>query len=128
MGRELASSINFAPQHHYVLQAAIAKLNAWVRTGEPTPTAPPIAVAEADPPQLVLDANGLVEGGVRTPLVDVPIAKTSGIAADDSAVTGLFGSGEPFDAATLSRLYPGGSAEYLERLNAATSPAHARCV
>jgi hypothetical protein len=123
MGRRLSYSINFAPQHHYVLQAAIAKLNTWVRTGEPAPTAPPMAVAEANPPQLVLDANGLVEGGVRTPWVDVPIAKTSGIAADESAMSFLFGSGESFDAATLSRLYPGGSAEYLERFTEALNRA-----
>ena len=31
----------------------------------------------------------------------------------------LFGSGEPFDAATLSRLYPGGRTEYLERFGGA---------
>lgn len=119
MGTQLSYCINFAPQHHYVLQAAIAKLNTWVRTGEPSPTARPMAVTEADPPQLVLDANGLAEGGVRTPWVDVPIARTSGIAADESPMSFLFGSGEPFDAAALSRLYPGGSAEYLERFTAA---------
>ena len=33
MGQELEHYINFAPQHHYVLQAAIAGLHAWVRTG-----------------------------------------------------------------------------------------------
>jgi hypothetical protein len=119
MGTRLSYCINFAPQHHYVLQAAIAKLNTWVRTGEPAPTAPPMAVTEGDPPQLVLDANGLVEGGVRTPWVDVPIARTSGIAADESPMSFLFGSGEVFDAASLSRLYPGGSAEYLERFTEA---------
>jgi hypothetical protein len=31
----------------------------------------------------------------------------------------LFGSGEMFDGATLSRLYPGGRADYLERFTAA---------
>ncbi len=31
----------------------------------------------------------------------------------------LFGCGEPFDAATLRRLYPGGLAEYLESFTAA---------
>ncbi len=39
MGTQLSYSINFAPQHHYVLQAAIASLNNWVRTGEPAPAA-----------------------------------------------------------------------------------------
>ena len=115
MGTRLSYFINFGPQHHYVLQAAIAKLNAWVRTGEPAPTAPPIALTDADPPELVLDANGLAEGGVRTPWVDVPIARTSGIAPEESAMSFLFGSGEVYDTAALSALYPHGSAEYLER-------------
>jgi hypothetical protein len=115
MGTRLSYFINFGPQHHYVLQAAIAKLNAWVRTGEPAPTAPPIALTDADPPELVLDANGLAEGGVRTPWVDVPIARTSGIAPEESAMSFLFGSGEVYDTAALSALYPHGSAAYLER-------------
>jgi Alpha/beta hydrolase domain len=119
MGTRLSYCINFAPQHHYVLQAAIAHLNAWVRRGEPAPSAPPIALTEADPPRLDLDANGLAKGGVRTPWVDVPIAKTSGIAGNESDMSFLFGSGEMFDAAALRALYPGGSAEYLEQFTAA---------
>jgi hypothetical protein len=119
MGTPLSYCINFAPQHHYVLQAAIAKLNTWVRTGEPAPTAPPIILASADPPRLDLDANGLATGGVRTPWVDVPIAKTSGTAPDESPMSFIFGSGEMFDTAALRALYPGGSAEYLEQFTEA---------
>jgi hypothetical protein len=119
MGTRLSYCINFAPQHHYVLQAAIAHLHAWVRTGEPAPTAAPIALTEADPPRLDLDANGLARGGVRTPWVDVPIAKTSGIAGNESDMSFLFGSGEMFDTAALRALYPRGSAEYLERFTEA---------
>jgi hypothetical protein len=119
MGTQLSYCINFAPQHHYVLQAAIAKLNAWVRTGEPAPPAPPIDLTEADPPVLDLDANGLAKGGARTPWVDVPIAKTSGLAPDESPMSFIFGSGEMFDTAALRALYPRGSAEYLERFTRA---------
>jgi hypothetical protein len=119
MGAQLSYCINFAPQHHYVLQAAIAKLNTWVRTGEPAPTAPPIAVTDVDPPRLVLDTNELAEGGVRTPWVDVPVAKTSGLAADESAMSFIFGSGEPFAAERLSALYPEGAAEYVSRFTEA---------
>jgi hypothetical protein len=119
MGTRLSYCINFAPQHHYVLQAAIAKLNAWVRTGEPAPPAPPIDLTEADPPVLDLDANGLARGGARTPWVDVPIAKTSGLAPDESPMSFIFGSGEMFDTAALRALYPRGSAEYLERFTGA---------
>ncbi len=35
----------------------------------------------------------------------------------------IFGSGEPFDAATVRRLYPGGAAEYLESFTAALDSA-----
>jgi len=113
MGQQLGHFINFAPQHHYVVQAAIAALNTWVRTGEPAPTGPPIKVLETDPPRAILDANGLAQEGVRTPWVDVPIARTSGIGAEESAMSMIFGSGEPFDAGTVRRLYPGGSTQYL---------------
>jgi hypothetical protein len=119
MGQELSYFINFAPQHHYVLQAAIAKLHDWVRTGEPAPAAPPVTLTRADPPAFGLDANGVAEGGVRTPWVDVPIARTSGLAEGDNPLTLLFGSGEVFDAETLAGLYPGGSGEYLERFTEA---------
>jgi hypothetical protein len=119
MGTQLSYRINFAPQHHYVLQAAIAALHRWVSTGEPAPSAAPIALIDGDPPQLVLDANGLAKDGVRTPWVDVPIARTSGLAPDESPMSFLFGSGEPLDADTLRTRYPGGSAEYLERFTEA---------
>ena len=109
MGQQLGHYINFAPQHHYVVQAAIAALNKWVRSGEPAPTARPIQVREGDRPEPILDSNGLARDGVRTPWVDVPIARTSGVGADESIMAAIFGSGEPFDVATLQRLYPGGA-------------------
>ena len=115
MGQQLGHYINFAPQHHYVLQAALAALETWVRTGEPAPTAARIHVRETEQPQPILDSNGIAQGGIRTPWVDVPIGRTSGGGAEESAMSALFGSGEPFDAATLRRLYPGGRAEYLDR-------------
>jgi hypothetical protein len=125
MGTTLSYAINFAPQHHYVLQAAIARLNAWVRTGTPAPSAEPLALTDDDPPALLGDGHGLARGGVRTPWVDVPVAKTSGLAPDESPMSFLFGSGEVFDAATLHALYPGGSAEYLERFSEALDRAGA---
>ena len=71
----------------------------------------------------VLDAHGLAMGGVRTPWVDVPIARTSGDGGDDSTMSSIFGSGELFDAATVRRLYPGGAADYLQRFAAALDSA-----
>jgi len=123
MGQQLAHCINFAPQHHYVVQAAIAQLHNWVRTGRPAPAAPPMTLSETDPPRFVLDENGLARGGVRTPWVDVPIAKTSGIGSEESLMSTLFGSGERFDTATLGRLYPAGSADYLPRFTRALDQA-----
>jgi Alpha/beta hydrolase domain len=123
MGQRLGHFINFGPQHHYVVQAAIAALNTWVRTGEAAPAAPPLEVRDGELPRPVPDANGLARGGVRTPWVDVPIARTSGLASDESLMAAIFGSGEPFDAATLQRLYPGGPAQYLEGFTAALDEA-----
>lgn len=115
MGQRLSHYINFAPQHHYVLQAALSGLRTWILTGNPAPSAPPMELSGSEPLHLVLDENGLAEGGVRTPWVDVPIARTSGLGGEEGTLTALFGSGEPFDAVTLNRLYPGGATEYLER-------------
>jgi Alpha/beta hydrolase domain len=112
MGQQLDHCINFAPQHHYVLQAALSQLCDWVRTDRPAPSAVPIELSDAQP---ILDTNGLAQGGVRTPWVDVPIARTSGAGSEESTMSSIFGSGELFDAATLRRLYPGGAADYLER-------------
>jgi hypothetical protein len=123
MGQQLGHYINFAPQHHYVVQAALAALNTWAQIGEPAPAAPPISVREADAPQPILDPNGLAQDGVRTPWVDVPIARTSGVGADESLMAAIFGSGEPFDDAKLRRLYPGGAEEYLEGFTTALDTA-----
>ncbi|WP_407684869.1 alpha/beta hydrolase domain-containing protein [Mycobacterium sp. HUMS_1102779] len=119
MGRRLEHYINFGPQHHYVVQAALDALHTWVRTGRPAAAAPPIEVVETESPAPALDANGLARGGVRTPWVDVPTARTSGVGSQESVMAALFGSGEPFDAATLRRLYPGGAGQYLESFTAA---------
>jgi hypothetical protein len=116
MGQQLDHCINFAPQHHYVLQSALSHLRDWVRTGRPPPTGTPLDLHEGEP---VHDAHGIATGGVRTPWVDVPVARTSGDGGDDSTMASIFGSGEPFDAATVRRLYPGGVKEYLERFAAA---------
>lgn len=131
MGQQLAHCINFAPQHHYVVQAAIAGLGRWARGGGPAANAERIALSESNPPQLVLDENGLARGGIRTPWVDVPVARTSGVASGETggSATGervmsqIFGFGELFDTATLGRLYPGGPADYLAQFTQALDQA-----
>lgn len=118
MGQELRHCINFGPQLHYVLQAALAQLVGWTRAGTPPPSAPPIDLTGDEPPQLIVDANGLATGGVRTPWVDVPVAWTLGLGDADTVMALLFGSGEVFDAEALGRLYPGGATDYLARFTA----------
>jgi hypothetical protein len=123
MGQQLAHNINFGPQHHYVVQAALAALNDWVATGEPAPGANPLEVHESAAPQPVPDGNGIARGGIRTPWVDVPIARTSGLGGDESIMSAIFGAGELFDAKTIQRLYPGGGTQYLESFTAALDAA-----
>ena len=72
---------------------------------------------------MILDANCFARGGVRTPWVDVPVARTSGIGFGESPLVQLFGSGELFDGDTLRRLYPGGVSDYLERFTPALDAA-----
>lgn len=123
MGQELAHNINFGPQHHYVVQAALAALNTWVATGEPAPGADLLEVRESSAPQPVADGNGIARGGIRTPWVDVPIARTSGLGGEESIMSAIFGTGELFDANTIQRLYPGGSTQYLESFTGALDAA-----
>lgn len=119
MGMDLAKPINNAPQHHYVLEAALWNLDRWIRIGQAPPTVAPIKLSEDDqsgaPTSFALDANGLAEGGVRTPWVDVPTARLSGVGNSGGPLGFMVGVCEPFDSATLARLYPGGKRAYLKK-------------
>lgn len=120
-GEPLEKPINNAPQHHYVVQGAIAKLDRWVRTDKAPAKAGPIAMNSTEddaPPSFAEDANGVTVSGVRTPWVDAPIARTSGTGNAGNILASLAGSTEPFDSATLARLYPGGKSDYLKRFEA----------
>jgi hypothetical protein len=121
----VALNINNAAQHHYVVEAALWNLNRWIKSGRAAPKAEPMTVkaAENARPTLVLDSNGLALGGVRTPWVDVPIERTSGLGNSGGPLGSLVGSCGPFDAATLARLYPGGKREYLKKFEASLSRA-----
>jgi hypothetical protein len=115
---QLDHPMNFGAPHHYVVQAALWQLDQWVRTGEAAPQAPSLNVNEEVVPKLVTDANGLAEGGVRTPWVDVPSAVLSGVGNSGNPMGGMVGLGKPLDAETLKRLYPGGKADYLKKFEA----------
>ena len=121
LGADLAKPANNAPQHHYVVEAALWNLDRWIRTGQAPAKARPMKLREIQPGTPVsfaLDANGLVEGGIRTPWVDVPTARLSGTPNSGGPLGFLVGSCEPFDQATLDRLYPGGKKEYLQKFEA----------
>ena len=123
---KLVKPMNAAPQHHYVAMAALSHLEAWVRTGRAPPKAPQLQVATpvaGGPSSLVLDAEGNAKGGIRSPWVDVPTAKHSGLGNSGGPLGFLAGSTELFDAVTLQRLYPGGKADYMARFNKALTRA-----
>jgi hypothetical protein len=110
--------INSGPQH-FVLKAAIAALNRWVREGTPPPAAPRI---ETNDNRIVRDEHGNALGGIRTPHVDVPIATLSGEGQGGSVLCILFGTTTLFDAQKLAILYPD-QAAYLNAFSASTDAA-----
>src|SRR6202789_1038130 len=127
MGMTLPQPINSAPQHHYVMQAALAALNRWVVSGEAPPHGQRLDVNQSAVPQLVLDENGNAKGGIRSPWVDVPTSRLSGLAPGlgqtPRGLADLLGTTEVFNAAALSALYPGGQAEYVGMFNASLKSA-----
>jgi len=127
MGMTLPQAINAAPQHHYVMQAALASLNRWVVSKQAPPHGQRLDVNTSGAPKLVLDDNGNAAGGVRSPWVDVPTSRLSGLVAGlgqmQRGLPDLLGTTEPFHADVLARLYPGGKPEYLGKFSAALKAA-----
>jgi hypothetical protein len=122
-GQTLGAPINSGPQQHYVLNAALYRLNRWVRDGEAPPMAPRLDAANAGSPSFALDETGNARGGVRTPWVETPLAALSGLGQTGPGFAPLFGTTKTFDAATRSHLYPGGRGQYLEQFAQATRAA-----
>jgi Alpha/beta hydrolase domain len=123
LGRRLARPMNSAPQHHYVLMAALAALRTWVAEGRPPESAPLLCLSGTLPPMLLADAVGNATGGIRSPWIDVPIARMSGVGQSGSIFAALFGVTEPFDQRRLLDLYPNGRADYLDKFAAALNSA-----
>jgi len=107
--------INSGPQH-FVLNAAVAALNRWVREGTLPPVAPRI---EMNGSTIVRDEYGNARGGIRTPYVDVPIATLSGEGQGGSVLCILFGTTTPLDTETLASLYAD-QAAYVAAVEAST--------
>ena len=108
--------INTGP-HHEVVQAALHHQVGWAAGGEAPPEAPRIEVDDdADDGEVVItrDEHGIAIGGVRNPLVDVPISASTGEPAGgagleelvvDGDICVLFGTTIPFDQPTLLELH-----------------------
>lgn len=106
------------------LQAALAHLESWVADG----TAPPEfefldSTGTGEGIELERDDLGIATGGVRTPIVDVPLAANVGDANNTPGFCRVFGHSSPFDAATLAELYPAGADEYRDAFDEATDTA-----
>jgi hypothetical protein len=85
-----------------VMRSAFAALADWAIEGEAPPTTPDIEIAGD---QIVRDADGLAQGGARTPAVDAPTAALTGITPAESVFCSLFGGGERLSAAQLAARY-----------------------
>jgi len=112
--------LNAGP-HTYILRSALHSLDGWVRTGEP-PMSMPKLEANADLSAYLMDANGNVMGGIRTPFVDVPLAKLSGSGQEGDAFCGLFGTTLGFTPDELTALYPT-TQDFVGKWNASTDAA-----
>jgi Alpha/beta hydrolase domain len=98
------SPINTGPAH-FVLDAAFSSLNRWVADGDVPPIAPRLQTTGVGPVVFATDANGNVVGGIRTPAVDAPVAKLSGLPQGGSQFCFLFGTTTPFTPTQLAALY-----------------------
>ena len=103
--------INAGPQR-YVVQAALRALVNWAAAGTPPSAAPPIQFESEHPPVIARDKAGNALGGVRTPLVDVPVAALSGEGPPGKPLGWLVGQTVPLPADELRRRY-GDQAGYL---------------
>jgi hypothetical protein len=116
-----STPINSGPQH-YVVSAALAALDRWVRFGIPPRQVDRLEV-DAQGSSIVRDSFGIAKGGVRTPYVDVPIATLSGEGqAAGNLFCSLFGSTQLFDASELSGLYSSHK-DYLSKFDASVRTA-----
>jgi hypothetical protein len=114
------TSINTGPQH-WVEDAAVAAMHAWVKDATPPPHGDLLTLPDAGS-GFAKDAIGNTLGGVRTAAVDVPISILSGQGSSGGILCSLFGQTTPLSAAQLSSLYPT-HADYVNKVTAATTKA-----
>jgi Alpha/beta hydrolase domain len=117
------SPINTGPAH-FALDTAFSSLNRWVAEGDVPPLAPRLETTGVSPVVFATDANGNVVGGIRTPAVDAPVAKLSGLPQGGSQFCFLFGTTVPFTPSQLAALYKN-HGQFVSAWSQATEAAHA---
>jgi Alpha/beta hydrolase domain len=118
-----AAPINAANQYA-PLQAVLSHLETWVRNGTAPPKFPRIkTIGRGDGIEIVRDQLGIAKGGLRTPIVRVPLAVNIGDDTNTPDFCRVFGHTHPLDAATLAKLYPNGSADYVKAFDKAVDQA-----
>ena len=123
--------INIGP-HHEALQAGLHHLVGWAAGGAAPPEAERIELEDGDEVVISRDEHEIAIGGVRTPLVDVPVLASTGEppgggptddpGGDDLDICVLFGTTIPFDQATLLDLY-GSFDTYIQDFRASAADA-----
>ncbi len=111
---------------HVAAIAALLQLEQWVKTGTAPPKYPRMkTTGTSGAIEIARDEQGIALGGIRTPLVDAPLATNDGLAnaGSPSGECRLFGNTKPFDEATLAELYPKGSDQWLKAFNKAADKA-----
>ncbi|MEE2635685.1 MAG: alpha/beta hydrolase domain-containing protein, partial [Acidobacteriota bacterium] len=91
----------------HVMHAAFDHLTRWVDNGVPPPTASPIETTTVGPPAVFArDIHGNAKGGIRLAAHAVATATNTGTNTGPQRFCRLYGTHEPFDAATIETLYP----------------------
>ncbi|HVC69268.1 MAG TPA: alpha/beta hydrolase domain-containing protein [Acidimicrobiales bacterium] len=132
---DCAAPIN-AGSHTYELRAALVAVNKWMGTGMPPRQSPRLNVSK-NRTSFVTNDYGEALGGIRTPQVEAPVARLSGLgqpgapsppshpgkgtqSVTGAALCAIFGTTVPFSAAHLTALYPT-HADFVARWDAATA-------
>ena len=113
--------VNDGPQR-FIARAALRALDRWARTGEAPPHADRLSV-EGDPPEARRDNDGIILGGIRTPVVDAPVVALSGQPRPaSSAICFLSGATDPISPERLTARY-GSRTAYVDAFTRATDAA-----
>jgi Alpha/beta hydrolase domain len=116
---QAVNQVSVAP----VVDAALHHLQAWLRDGTPPPVQPRITFTD-EPAVIARDDNDIARGGIRLPLVEVPLGHNSAIQQAPDVFARLVGYAEPFSDEKVRALY-GSREAYLARYDDATRAAAA---